>query len=63
MPELAKRFVGFLFLLAVAGCASSVPLASPATSTAESKDVFLATTTSTQDSGLLDEWAPLYRCC
>src|SRR5690348_8374723 len=60
MPPLAQRFLlPALLVVALAGCGSTQ--AQPAAGSAGGdKNVVLATTTSTQDSGLLDVLVPLF---
>jgi tungstate transport system substrate-binding protein len=58
MPALAKRFLAGLALLLFGGCSGqAAPSGSPA---AKRQPVILATTTSTQDSGLLDVLVPMF---
>lgn len=57
MPTLAKRFAIALSLLLLAGCGSQ---AARPPSGQPSRSIVLATTTSTQDSGLLDVLVPLF---
>ena len=46
--------------LIVSGCASPAPTAAPATEAPTNPNLILATTTSTQDSGLLDVLVPMF---
>ncbi|MBC7237632.1 MAG: substrate-binding domain-containing protein [Chloroflexi bacterium] len=56
MPKLVVRLSLLLTILALAGCASPTPTPIPTQppATADSQELILATTTSTEDSGLLE---------
>ncbi len=62
----AKVFLLFSLILLLAACSQSSPApapspaAAPAPETKEAKEITLATTTSTQDSGLLDYLLPIF---
>ncbi|MDR7318431.1 substrate-binding domain-containing protein [Brevibacillus nitrificans] len=62
----AKAFLLFSLILLLAACTPSSstpaqsPAAAPAPETKEAKEITLATTTSTQDSGLLDYLLPIF---
>jgi len=55
-PRLTARLAYFAALLSLAGCGQG----RESGNTPERRDIILATTTSTQDSGLLDELLPLF---
>jgi len=54
--RIAARSVSFAALLFLTGCGQG----QESGNTPERRDIILATTTSTQDSGLLDELLPLF---
>ncbi|HSA99413.1 MAG TPA: substrate-binding domain-containing protein, partial [Anaerolineales bacterium] len=65
MTQTTKLFLilGMVLSLALAGCGSSAPTAAPTTEApaASNPSLILATTTSTQDSGLLDVLVPMFQ--
>ncbi len=60
MPTLAKRLAAGLLLLLVSCSSQAAPEASAPASAASYPTIVLATTTSTQDSGLLDVLVPMF---
>ena len=63
MKRTTRNFFLTLLLvltLIVSGCASPAPTAAPATEAPTNPNLILATTTSTQDSGLLDVLVPIF---
>ena len=63
MKRTTRNFFLTLLLvltLIVSGCASPAPTAAPATEAPTNPNLILATTTSTQDSGLLDVLVPMF---
>lgn len=54
-------FVGLILAMTLSACASSAPTEAPVIEVPANQIVILATTTSTQDSGLLDVLVPLFQ--
>lgn len=52
---------GLILAMTLSACASSAPTEAPVTEAPDNQIVILATTTSTQDSGLLDVLVPLFQ--